>query len=296
MAWPPHRVLEEELVDETAAASFPASDAPGWSALHAGVPSHRLWLAEHGRELRSSLRADVERLHAATDGEPKRGVLEDLVARAMLDAGRAVMREPVDDALRARNVEAEQLGTLRGAPSVVIAARYDSSDASGTAVLLALVRALSATRTRRTLRFVAFATAAGSARYAARLRMEGASVHSMVSIARLDLSRARGGSGVVFVGNLSSASVARAARDAFHSSSRIRVRAIALPAWVPGVRVSDHAAFWEQGWRAVMVADALPWRLAPRRSSSAPTPDVDQMAAAVPGLAAGVIRLAGGRS
>jgi hypothetical protein len=40
-----------------------------------------------------------------------------------------------------------------------------------------------------------------------------------------------------------------------------------------------------------MVADAAPWRLA----HSPDAPDVDRMAAAVPGLVAAIARLAGGR-
>jgi hypothetical protein len=209
----------------------------------------------------------------------------------MLDAGRAIVREPVDEELSTWNVEAEQLGTDPGAPSLIVGARCLESDASGAAMLLALLRAVSPARLRRTVRFVLFAGAAGSARFLERLDAERASACAMLSLARLDLARARSTNHVLFVGSMRSASVARTARDTFRASSRIPARSLVLPSWVPGVASSDHTVFLRRGLPAVMVADAAPWRI----GHSADVPDVDRMAAAVPGLVAVVVRLAGGR-
>jgi hypothetical protein len=138
---------------------------------------------------------------------------------------------------------------------------------------------------------VLLAGAAGTARFLERLGTEGTSVCAMISLSRLDLARARHTTHVLFVGSVRSASVVRTARDAFRASSRIPARSLVLPSWVPGVSSSDHAAFLRRGLPAVMVADAVPWRL----GHPGDVPDVDRMAAAVPGLVAAIARLAGGR-
>ncbi len=301
MAQPPHGIPEDERVDEAADESFPASDAPSRSAMHVGGPAPRPLAPEHGRELRAALRADIERFARAARNatepaaEPRDPAApphaHDVASRAMLDAGRAVVREPVDEHLSTWNVEAEQLGTDPGAPGVIVGARCLESDASGAAMLLALLRAVSPARLRRTVRFVLFAGAAGSGCFLERLDREGASVAAMISLARLDLARSRRTNHVLFVGSVRSASLARAARDTFRASSRIPARSLVLPSWVPGVASSDHAVFLRRGLPAVMVADAAPWRIA----QSTDVPDVDRMAAAVPGLIAVIARLAGGR-
>lgn len=110
----------------------------------------------------------------------------------------------------------------------------------------------------------------------------------MVSLARVDLARDHEAS-LLFVSNLRSRRLAHGCADVFGLASRIGVRALALPSWLPGLRSADHASFREHGWPAVMVADGPPWR-----ARSAVTPDVDRIAAAVPGLLAVALRLASG--
>ncbi len=291
---PQHASHEEELVDEAGVETFPASDAPAWNSTHAGAPVPRALAPEHGHEvLRSLLRADVERLsRSAGDPEQRRRAREEIVSRAMLAAGRAVVREPVDDGLRVRTLESEQLGAMREASCVILGARYDLEDVSGIAALLAISRGLAPVHLRRSVRFVAFADASpvsGSEQYAERLWTGGVGVHAMVSLARVDLARDHEAS-LLFVGNLRSRRLVRAAERAFErASSRIGARALSLPSWVPGVSASDHASFWKHRWPAMMVADGLPWRV-----RTAATPDVDRIAAAVPGLISAAIRLAGG--
>jgi hypothetical protein len=289
----PHASREEELVDEAGVETFPASDAPGWNPTHAGAPVHREPMPEQGHEvLRALLRADVERLSRPfADLEQRRRAREEIVSRALLGAGRAVVREPVDDALRVRTLESEQLGAMREASCVILGARYDGDDISGIAALLAVSRGLTHARLRRNVRFVAFADAApiaGSARYAERLWTGGVGVQAMVSLARVDLARDHEAS-LLFVGSLRSRRLARACVDVFGMASRIGARALALPSWLPGVRGDDHAPFRAHGWPSLMVADGPPWRI-----RSAGAPDVDRIAAAVPGLVAVAIRLAGG--
>jgi hypothetical protein len=295
MQQPPqeHLSREEELVDEAGVETFPASDAPGWTPIHAGAPAPREIVTEHGHEvLRSMLRADVERLsRSVADPDERRRAREEIVSRALLGAGRAVVREPVDQALRVRTLESEQLGTVREASCVIFGARYDGDDISGIAALLALSRGLAHVRLRRNVRFVAFADAgdqSGSGTYAERLWTGGVGVQAMVSLARLDLARDHAAS-LLFIGNMRTRRLLHVCADMFGTASRIGARAAVLPSWLPGVRGADHRAFRQHGWPAVMVADGLPWRIRSARAA-----DVDRIAAAVPGLVAVATRLAGG--
>ncbi len=297
----PQESSTDDGIDEAVAESFPASDAPVWSATHAGAPAQPRPPVEHVHEVvRAAIRADLDRLaRAVPNGQSRRAAREAIVARAMLDAGRAIVREPIDDQLMVRTVEAEQFGAEREASCVLIGARYDQEDASGAAMMLAIMRALAPERMMRNVRFVAFTdfpspsapsrTSSGCARYADRLLANGASLHAMLSLGRLDFARERE-AGVIFASNLRSRAMIASATDAFRKTSRVEARALPLPSWVPGVRGSEHAPFQDRGWRAMMVADGPPWRL-----GSTSTPDVDRMAAVLPGLLAVVVRLANGR-
>jgi hypothetical protein len=313
---------EQELVDEAAAESFPASDAPSYSAMHAGAPAPRPWSAEHGHELRAHLRADLERLAmwqfssasvtpavnplaeryplAERDPRARSAALaerEDVVARGMLEAERVVVREPMGEAVGVRTVESELVGTDKQAPCVVLCTRYDGDD-TRVAMFLAVVRAMAAARTRRSVRFVAVADApsiSGRSSYAARLHNAGTRVHVALSLATLALPRESRG-GVFFTAEFQRRSLALMACRAFRVASRIPARSVWVPrwmAWAIGDADLREACRWPHlgvGWTVVTVSDRSPWALALQRAARA---DVDRIAVTVPGIVGAIERLAG---
>jgi hypothetical protein len=76
--------------------------------------------------------------------------------------------------------------------------------------------------------------------------------------------------------------------------SPVPVVAAALPGFLPGVGWSDQWAFWQQGYRAVMLTDTAPFRY-PQYHTEADTPDrldYDRLARVVWGVAETIAELA----
>jgi Zn-dependent M28 family amino/carboxypeptidase len=228
------------------------------------------------------------------------------------------------------NIAVERRGGALAGEIVVIGAHYDSvagspganDNATGVAALVELARAFSARTPARTVRFVAFANEEppffqtadmGSLHHARRAKARGERIVAMVSIETIGAYSDAPGSQqyplplfgwlypdtadfITFVGNVDSRRLVRQAIGAFRAHAAFPSQGAAVPAWIPGVGWSDHWAFWQQGYPAIMVTDTALFRYGPYHTI-ADVPDAiddDRMARVVSGLVAVIGDLAGG--
>ena len=281
-------------------------------------------LDESEMALRVELKADVQKL-AGEIGERNMNRYPQLLAASdfieMSLAGAGLTPRRVSYELRGRaghNIEAEIRGT---SPEIfVIGAHYDSvlgcpganDNASGVAALLALARRFAGKPTGQTLRFVAFVNEEppyfqteemGSLVYAKRCQARGDRIAAMISLETIGYFSDEPGSQkypavglgffyptkgnfIGFATNTGSRALLRTAVSAFRKAGRIPCEGAALPAAIPGVGWSDHWAFWQCGYPAIMVTDTAPFRY-PHYHEATDTPDkldYDRFALVVSGV------------
>lgn len=289
-------------------------------------------LDDHLRALSAELRRDVERLSGDRSFRAYDALLrtvEDLDARFREAGYPTVARETWDvGAQTFTNLSVEIRGTSTPSDIVLIGAHYDSvagcpganDNASGTAGLLALARAFARSAPARTLRFVVFANEEppffqgpdmGSRVCAKNCKARNENIVAMLSLetiayfsevegsqkypAPLSLFYPSKGDFIAFVGNLSSGSLVRRAIRTFREKGAFPSQGASLPGFMPGVGWSDHWAFWEEGYPAIMVTDTAPFRY-PHYHLASDTPDkldFDRCARVVDGLRHVVAELSG---
>lgn len=193
-----------------------------------------------------------------------------------------------------RNIIAERRGHEDPDRVLIIGAHYDTrtetpgadDNASGVAVLLELARLHAQTPFRKTIRFVAFtleeapffrSPQMGSRVYASSLKARGDLVEAMISLEMLgyysDEADSQSfpffwlrwwhpseGNFITVVSNFSSTGLQTRVRDALKSSMSLPVETFTGPWWVPGVDLSDHGSFWNEGYPAVMLTDTAFYR------------------------------------
>lgn len=166
-------------------------------------------------------------------------------------------------------------------------------NASGVAVLLETARFMQAMSTAAPINlditFVAFTLEEppafmtrhmGSHVFAKQAKKEGMDITGMICLEMVGYScRAPGcqhypfllhflgyprdGTFIGIVGNLSSLALTRRLLDSFRQNPDLPVATLTVPfnGWIlPAVRLSDHASFWDRGFRAVMVTDTAYFR------------------------------------
>jgi Zn-dependent M28 family amino/carboxypeptidase len=202
---------------------------------------------------------------------------------------------------RCANLVVDVAGTDPGRELVVVGAHYDSvlgspganDNATGVAVLLELSGALRHASPARALRLVAFVNEEppffqseqmGSRRHARQARLRGEPIVAMISLETLGAYSDVPGSqrypfplGAFYpwtgnflgvVGNLSSRALVREIVTHFKAVTDFPVEAAATFAWIPGVDWSDHWAFWQAGYPAVMLTDTALYRYAEYHSAA----------------------------
>jgi Zn-dependent M28 family amino/carboxypeptidase len=194
-----------------------------------------------------------------------------------------------------------------------------NDNASGVSALLELARILAPATLSRTVRWVAFVNeeppffqtgAMGSWVSSRASRLHGETITAMISLETIGCydSRARTqrypfpfslfypdvGNFIGFVGNLKSRALVRQCVRSFRRHAAFPSQGVAAPGWLTGIGWSDHWAFWQEGYPAIMITDTALFRYVHYHEPT-DTPekiDYDSMARVVSGLSGMVKDLA----
>jgi Zn-dependent M28 family amino/carboxypeptidase len=207
---------------------------------------------------------------------------------------------------------------------LIIGAHYDAAgpypaaddNASGVAGLLELANGLASEDLRLRVDLVAFTLEEppyfatdrmGSAVHAASLRKSAASVRAMISLEMigffndapnsqeypdpsLKATYPSEGSFIAVVGRMEDRALVQRVEQAMQDAGSLPVRSLAAPSSVPGIALSDHRSYWDQGYPAVMVTDTAFYRN-PNYHTAQDTPDTldyERMARVVTGIRSAV--------
>ena len=253
---------------------------------------------------------------------------EDYIAARLKAAGCKVeYQEYPASGTTAKNISCVKRGLSAPSEIIVIGAHYDTfnnpgadDNASGVAGLLELAEYAAAKKYGRTLKFVAFANeeppffrneGMGSAVYAkaAAERKEdirAALVLEMIGYFSEERLSQRSppligplfpgrGNFIAQISNFGSRKIALRIDGVFRGASKLPLRTVSLPSFVPGVDYSDHRSFWGAGYPAVMFTDTSFYRT-PHYHKPTDLPgtlNYEYMAAFLDGLKAAVDDLAG---
>lgn len=227
------------------------------------------------------------------------------------------------------NLEVTVQGGARGEEIVVVGAHYDTYDltpgaddnASGVAGVLELARMMVDARPERTVRLVLFGTEEppyfntenmGSRAYARELAESGDELFVMISLETIGFFLEERGSQhypppfhlfypdrgdfIGIVGNPHTGRLTRRALEVFRETTAIPSEGATPSALVPGSELSDHSSFWKEGFRALLITDAAPFRN-PHYHEDSDTPetlDFERMARVVMGTREIIRDFAGG--
>ena len=255
----------------------------------------------------------------------------DHIIAAFTAAGLAVVRQDYQaDGRQCSNIIATVAGRDPTAPGWVVGAHYDSAigspggndNGTGVAAVLALARRLQPGVQTASIRLVAFVNeeppffqtaAMGSMVYAASLAAQGERLAGMISLETIGCFSDQAGSQhfpdsalaaiypstgnfVALVGNTANHALVQRVRAAFDAAAcGMPTQPFAGPEALPGVGWSDHWAFWQHGYPAMMITDTAPFRDEHYHTATDLPVNVDQvrLARVVAGTLTAVRALAG---
>ena len=246
------------------------------------------------------------------------------IETALASLGYAVGRQEfLTDGKPVRNIEVavEAAGASADPEVIVVGAHYDSvfrspganDNASGAAAVIELARLLRDLDAvgRKRIRFALFVNeeppyfrteAMGSLNYARALAQRNERVAAMYSLETIGFYSSEPGSQVypapfglifpdrgdfvAFVGMLGSRALVWETVRSFRSHTAFPTIGGVAPGFIPGIGWSDHWAFAEQGFQAVMVTDTAPFRYPHyhRASDTADKVDAEKVARVVKGI------------
>ncbi|SEF86656.1 M28 family peptidase [Billgrantia desiderata] len=218
----------------------------------------------------------------------------DYIEGALAEAGHRPRRQEVPAGSRVfHNIEVVFPGADRADEVLVVGAHYDTvrgspgadDNASGVAVLIELARLLQEAELDRSLRLVAFVNeeapffgsdAMGSLHYARQAKAEGWNVVGMISLEMLgyysdepdsqfypfplDLFYPDRGNFLAFVTHLGSRRLLHQAIGEFRRHATVPSEGLVAPPQMGDIHRSDHWAFWEMGFPAMMLTDTANFR------------------------------------
>lgn len=192
------------------------------------------------------------------------------------------------------NIVAEKIGNKYPEEIIIIGAHYDTvynspgadDNASGIAALLEFIRLYDAYKNQRTMRFVAFTleeppfystSKMGSHVYAQICKELQENIITMVSLEMLAYFTNKNksqqyphpdmvalypdrGNFIGIVGDEKSKLIVEKITQTVKNYSNIPVESLVAHRAVPGVSLSDHASFWNFGYKAIMVTDTAFYR------------------------------------
>jgi hypothetical protein len=263
------------------------------------------------RTLATHLKTHIEAIAAREHNIDTYDELENVaryIERVLTAYGYApVPQEFTSRGKRVRNVETVIDAATSDAQTIVVGAHYDSAigtpgandNATGTAAVLELARLLSPLKGKaaKRIRLVLFVNEEmpyfgtpdmGSLHYAKRLAEHGERVTAMYSLETLGFySDAPGsqkypapfglvlpdrGDFISFVGMLGSRPLLQDAMRSFRSHTAFPTVGGVSPGFIPGITWSDHWAFAQQGFQALMITDTALFRY-PHYHKQTDTPD-----------------------
>lgn len=293
-------------------------------------------LSADEKQLAERLRGHVMQIARAERNTGHPGALEDAaryIESTLVSLGHTVRQQVFSvDGNRVRNLEVALGGAGgKGHKAIVVGAHYDSApgtpgandNASGSAAVIELARALAAVRLPEdhVIKLVLyvneeppyFKTAQmGSYHHARDLYTRGEQVVAMLSLetigyysdekdsqrypSPLNALYPDSGNFIGFVGDLGSRELVRKTIASFRQHARFPSEGLAAPATIPGIDWSDHWAYREHGFPAMMITDTAPYRY-PYYHSAQDTPDkvdYERLALVVKGIESVVRDLSGG--